>query len=96
MSDQFKIDQIAELARLNLKPEEREKLGKDLQKILDYVGQLQELKTEKVEPTSHPHAIENMFRADKVVPCDVREKVLKHAPSREANYFKVPKVIDNA
>ena len=92
--NRMNIDQVTELARLSLKPEERVKLGKDLEKILAYVDQLQALKTDSVEPTSHPHAIENVFRADKVVKCDIRDAVLKHAPNREENYFKVPKVIE--
>ena len=94
MSHKMNIDQVAELARLNLKADEREKLASDLDKILAYVDQLQELNTDSVEPTSHPHAIENVFRDDKVIPCEVGDDVLKHAPKREEKYFKVPKVIE--
>ena len=94
MSRRIDIDQVAELSRLSLKPEERAKLAKDLEKILAYVDQLQELKTDSIEPTSHPLAIENVFREDEVIPCDIREAVLKCAPKREENYFKVPKIIE--
>ncbi|OGX03095.1 MAG: asparaginyl/glutamyl-tRNA amidotransferase subunit C [Omnitrophica bacterium RIFCSPLOWO2_12_FULL_50_11] len=94
MSDKVNIDQIAELARLNLKPEERLALSKDLDEILAYVDQLQELNTDQVEPTSHPLALENVFRQDSVAKCDVGDRVLEHAPKREEKYFKVPKVIE--
>ena len=96
MSHKIDIDQIAELARLNLKPHEREKLAKDLEKILSYVDQLQELNTDHVQPTSHVLPIENVFRGDVVKPSQIREATLKHAPKHEKNFFKVPKVIEGA
>ena len=90
----FRYGLIAELARLNLKPEEKEKLRKDLESILSYVEQLKGVSTDAVEPTSHVLNLENVFRKDEVKPCDIREDVLKHAPHREGNFFKVPKVIE--
>ena len=93
MSQKINIDQIAELARLNLKPEERGKLAKDLERILAYVDQLQELKTDGIIPTSHVLSIENVFRDDIAKPSQIRDAVLKYAPKREDKFFKVPKVI---
>ncbi len=90
----FEIEQIAELARLSLKPEEKAKLKKDLESILAYVEQLKLVPTDSVEPTSHVLNLENVFREDRVHPAEVRDEVLKHAPQREGNFFKVPKVID--
>ena len=96
MSQKINIEQIAELARLNLKPEEKAKLSKDLESILAYVDQLTELNTDKVQPTSHVLTIENVFRKDAVKPSQIRDAVLKHAPKREEKFFKVPKVIESA
>ena len=93
MSRKIDIDQVAELARLNLKPEERKKLAEDLEHILAYVDQLQELDTKNVPPTSHVLAMENVFRPDRTKASDVRDEVLNHAPKREGKFFKVPKVI---
>lgn len=90
----FDIEQLAELARLNLKPEEKAKLAKDLESILAYVEQLKKVPTDTVEPTSHVLNLENVYRKDEVHPSEIREDVLKHAPHREGNFFKVPKVID--
>ena len=90
----FDIEKIAELARLNLKPEEKKKLEKDLESILTYVEKLNSLDTSKVEPTSHVLNIENVFRKDEVRPADVRDNALQHAPLREGKFFKVPKVVD--
>ena len=90
----FKIEKIAVLARLNLKPDEKAKLEKDLEAILGYVRKLDALDTSKVEPTSHVLDMENVFRADEVHPSQVRDQVLQHAPHREGKFFKVPKVVD--
>ena len=90
----FEIEQIAELARLSLKPEEKAKLKKDLESILAYVDELKAIRTDSVEPTSHVLNLENVYRPDEARPSNVREEILKHAPQREGNFFKVPKVID--
>ncbi|OGW79113.1 MAG: asparaginyl/glutamyl-tRNA amidotransferase subunit C [Omnitrophica bacterium RIFCSPLOWO2_12_FULL_44_17] len=94
MESKINIDQVAKLARLSLKPEEKGKLSKDLENILAYVDLLQELDTSKVEPTSHVLPIENVFRKDKVIESGVRNFVLDHAPKRDGKFFKVPKVIE--
>lgn len=94
MSQKMNIEQIGELARLNLKPDERARLAKDLEAILAYVDQLQELDTRQIEPTSHVLALQNVFRKDEVRPAKISEAVLNHAPKREGKFFKVPKVIE--
>jgi len=94
MSQKINIEQIAELARLNLKPEERVKLTKDLEAILAYVDQLREVDTKKIEPTSHVLPLQNVFRKDFAVPTRISDAVLSHAPKREGKFFKVPKVIE--
>ncbi len=91
---EFQIEKIAELARLNLKPEEKDKLKKDLESILGYVKNLESLDTQNVEPTSHVLNMENVFRPDEVKLSDVRDKVLDHAPLREGKFFKVPKTVE--
>jgi aspartyl-tRNA(Asn)/glutamyl-tRNA(Gln) amidotransferase subunit C len=90
---EFNIERVAELARLNLKPEEKKKLGKDLGAILAYVQKLDALDTKDVEPTSHVLNMENVFRADEVQPSDAAPKALKHAPETQGPFFKVPKIV---
>ncbi len=90
---EFHIERVAELARLNLKPEEKEKLAKDLGAILAYVQKLDALDTKAVEPTSHVLDMENVFRADEVKPSDAAAKALEHAPQTEGPFFKVPKIV---
>lgn len=90
----FDIHKVAELARLNLKPEEAQKIAKDLSAILEYVKKLESLDTGNVQPTSHVLNLENVFRPDTVRPSEVRDKVLDHAPLRDGHFFKVPKIVE--
>jgi aspartyl-tRNA(Asn)/glutamyl-tRNA(Gln) amidotransferase subunit C len=90
---EFNIERVAELARLNLKPEEKEKLAKDLGAILDYVRKLDALDTKDIEPTSHVLNMKNVFRVDEVRPSFAAPKALEHAPQTEGPFFKVPKIV---
>ncbi|MFA7254927.1 MAG: Asp-tRNA(Asn)/Glu-tRNA(Gln) amidotransferase subunit GatC [Candidatus Omnitrophota bacterium] len=90
---EINIDRVAELARLNLKAEEKKKLEKDLGAILDYVKKLDKLDTSKVEPTSHVLNMENVFRPDEAKSSDAASKALEHAPQTEGSFFKVPKIV---
>ena len=90
---EINIDKVAELARLNLKPEEKQKLAKDLGAILDYVKKLDKLDTSKVEPTSHVLNLENVYRKDEVRLSNAAGKALEHAPQTEGSFFKVPKIV---
>jgi len=90
----FDIEKIAELARLKLKPGEKQRLEKDLTAILAYVEKLKVLDTEQVAPTSHVLNLENVFRADEVRLSDTRDRALKYAPLSEGAFFKVPKVVE--
>ncbi len=95
MSEKMNIDQVAQLARLYLTEDQKQKLSKNLEDILAYVEQLQTLDTSNIPATSHVLALANVFREDRVVKSNIREEVLAHAPKHEGNFFKVPKVIED-
>ncbi len=88
------IEKVAELARIELSEDEKTILGKQLNDILEYMEQLNQVDTTGVEPTSHAISINNAFRQDQVIPCFPREEVLAVAPDQEAGYFKVPRIIE--
>ena len=96
MNESFNIEALAALARIRLKPEEKEKLSADLGKILGYVNELSKLDIKNVEPTTHVLPLQNVFRKDEIKISSVRDKALEHAPKREGSFFKVPKVIDQS
>ncbi len=91
---EFQVEKVAELARLNLKADEKKRLQKNVDSVLNYVKNLESLDTQNVNPTSHVLDLENVFRPDVVREQDIREPVLKHAPLREGNFFKVPKIVE--
>lgn len=88
------IKYIARLARIRLKDEQLERLTKQMDKILDYVNQLTSLDTKDVSPTSHILGMKNVFRQDKVKPSIPKEEMLRLAPLKQGDFFKVPKVIE--
>ena len=85
---------VADLARLELSPEEVELFTGDMNRILDYMDQLNELDTAGVEPTSHVLSLKNVFREDVVVDSLPVDEVLANAPRRDKGHFVVPKIIE--
>jgi aspartyl-tRNA(Asn)/glutamyl-tRNA(Gln) amidotransferase subunit C len=95
---------VADLANLELTDQERQRMLKDLNSILEYIDRLNELDTSDVPPMAQ---ISNKFggmeesggfgdalRDDVVVPCLPHNEALKNAPETDGDFFKVPKVIE--
>lgn len=85
------LEKLAELARLDLNPDEEEKLLKDLRKILDYFGELQELDTARVEPMAGGTDSKNIVREDQLTTDDTG-KGREAFPEEQSGYLKVPPV----
>ena len=81
---------VARLARLALTDEEVERLGAQLNAILEAGGKVGELDREGVEPTAHPLDLVNIWAEDEPQPSLPVEEALANAPDREAGFFKVP------
>ncbi len=88
------VEYVAQLSKLKFKEEEIEKFTGQLNGILEYVNQLNALDTQGVAETVHAVEMQNVLREDIITESLDIEKVLKNAPDRENNCFKVPKVID--
>jgi len=94
---------VAALAHLELTEEERARMLRDLNSILEYINTLAELDTSSVEPmaqvmTSGSGEGSARFsyaqREDVLIPSLPHEAALQNAPDRSADFFKVPKVIE--
>ncbi len=85
---------IADLASLKLSKKEVEMFSKQLSDIVDYVEKLDELDTKDIVPTAYTIPVKNVFREDKVKGSLSLEKVLKNAPEKQADQFRVPKIIE--
>ena len=81
---------VARLARLALTDDEIERLGAQLNAILEAVGKVAELDLEGVEPTAHPLELVNVWAEDEPRPSLPVDEALANAPDHEAGFFRVP------
>ncbi|MEK0317082.1 Asp-tRNA(Asn)/Glu-tRNA(Gln) amidotransferase subunit GatC [Cohnella sp. 56] len=88
------VEHVANLARLVLTDEEKEKFTGQLNAILKYAEKLNGLDTTGVEPTSHVLPLSNVMRDDVPAESLPIEKVLRNAPEAEDDQFKVPAVLE--
>ena len=92
--DRALLDKIAHLSRLEFDEKDAEKMMTDMTAIVDWVEKLKEVDTEGVEPlTTMSHEI-NVMREDEVREHLSHERALLNAPKKDAEYFRVPKVIE--
>jgi aspartyl-tRNA(Asn)/glutamyl-tRNA(Gln) amidotransferase subunit C len=88
------VRKIAHLARLEFKETDEEKMQQDLNNILTWMEQLQEIDTENVEPLTHMSPEINVMREDTVGEPLSHERGLLNAPKKDSDYFRVPKVME--
>ncbi len=92
------VERVAELAHLELKPEETPAMLRDLNAILDYVAELNELDTSGVVPLAQVSELGDapirVLREDQPLPSLDRAAVMAEAPETDGVFFKVPKVIE--
>ncbi len=91
--DKNKLQSLAHLARLKIKPEEEESLLHDMSEILRWVDHLQSVDTNGVEPLRHMTLEKNVMREDKTEGNSTQVQTLKNAPETYKKYLKVPEVL---
>jgi aspartyl-tRNA(Asn)/glutamyl-tRNA(Gln) amidotransferase subunit C len=99
MVDEKGVLYVADLANLELTPEERQSMVRDLSSILDYIGRLNELDTSNVPAmaqvaTQQGEPSDLGQREDTLSPSLPHEAAMKNAPATDGQFFKVPKVIE--
>ena len=88
------VEHVARLARLALTDEERELYRGQMERILDYMKNMERYDTRDVPPTSHVVPLSNVWREDVHCPWRDTEPILANAPDREDVFFRVKKVIE--
>lgn len=88
------VKHVANLARLAITEQEAEKFSKQLDAILTFAEQLEELDTQNVKPTSHVLDIKNVMREDVAEKGLPVEEVLKNAPDYDENQIRVPAILE--
>ena len=87
------VEHLAWLARLELSEDEKKLYTNQLNEILEYFSRLDELDTEKVDPTYQVIGKINVFREDEVKPSLSIDEILQNAPRKEKRFFKAPRIM---
>ncbi len=87
------VDYVANLARLSLSDEERAVFQKQMNAIVDYVREIEQVNVDGVAPTAHAIPVQNVFRADEPRKGLEREDVLANAPHCDEEQFLVPRIV---
>ena len=88
------VKKVAHLARLELNENEIINHAEQLEKILDYIRQLEKIDTDDIPCTTRAIEVINVFRKDEKKEYDCTEELLELGPSKEDKYFKVPKIMN--
>ena len=87
------VRKVAKLARLNLPDDKIATYTGQLESILGYVSQLEQVDTTGVPETTRAVEVTNVTRQDDVNLTPIREEILNQAPQREGDFFRVPKIL---
>ena len=88
--DRDTVLHVARLARLDLRPDEVDRLTAELDAILEAVSKVAELDLAGVPPTSHPLDLVNVWGEDEPRASLSRDEAFANAPAREGDLFRVP------
>lgn len=88
------VDHIAHLSRLEFLGEEKDAIKVDLEKIIGFMGKLNELNTDQIEPLIFISNEQNRLRDDIPSITISHQEALKNAPKKDSDYFRIPKVLD--
>lgn len=92
--DTATVKRIGRLARIRIEEGEVEKYQQELNAILGFVEQLDEVDVSGVEPMTSVTPMQLRRREDKVTDGGYPEKIVRNAPLTEDNFFMVPKVVE--
>ena len=84
---------LALLSKLSLNDDQLKKFRDEIEEILNYIEQLQQVDTEGLDPTNQVTGLTNVMRDDEIADVADKEELLKNAPGREGDYIKVRRVL---
>ena len=89
------VNEIAHLARLEFNEEAKSEILNDINRMLSFIGKLNELDTDNVEPLIYMTNERNVLRKDESENTITQKEALKNAPKKDSDYFRAPKVIQH-
>ena len=88
------VENVANLSKLLLSPEEKEAAAKDMEEIVEFANQLQAIDTENIPAAAHTAKLTNVFREDIPQTSCPRELLLENAPEQHDGCVFVPQVVE--
>jgi aspartyl-tRNA(Asn)/glutamyl-tRNA(Gln) amidotransferase subunit C len=88
------VAHLANLARIELRPDELDRMAGQLEVILGSVAQVREVAGDDVPATSHPLPLINVTRPDVPRPSLTAEEALSGAPAAQEQRFRVPRILE--
>lgn len=88
------IDHIAHLSRLEFEGEDKKLIIQDLERIVGMMDTLKQIPTDDIEPLIFMTDEYNALREDVAEVSLSQQEVLKNAPKKDSDYFRIPKVLD--
>jgi aspartyl-tRNA(Asn)/glutamyl-tRNA(Gln) amidotransferase subunit C len=89
------VNYVADLARLELTEEECARFSEQLNKVIDFINQLERLETDSIEPMAHASPVYDVMRDDVNRPGFGTDTALLNAPMTSNNQFKVTRVVES-
>jgi aspartyl-tRNA(Asn)/glutamyl-tRNA(Gln) amidotransferase subunit C len=94
--DHVDVTYVANLARIELTADETERFREELDRVVAFIHQLDELDLEGIEPMSHPYPRENVMREDVPVEVTNPEDLMRNAPAKIQDLIRVPQMMEDA
>ena len=92
--DKKTVTTISYLSRLKIDGDKEEKITNDLENIIKFVDQLNDVDTSNIEPLANPLEKTAKTRKDQITAENLKEELLNIAPSSNEDYFLVPRVVE--
>ena len=92
--DKKTVTTISYLSRLKIDDEKEEKIINDLDNIIEFVDQLNDVDTSEIDPLTNPLEKTAKTRKDIVTSKNLKKELLEVAPSANEDYFLVPRVVE--
>jgi aspartyl-tRNA(Asn)/glutamyl-tRNA(Gln) amidotransferase subunit C len=93
-STEIDIKYVAHLTRLSLTAEEERSFETQLDSVLHYIKQLEQVDVSGVEPTAHAFPLVNVTRQDEVLLSLPHDEAMSNAPAQVRGLFQVPKIVE--
>lgn len=91
--DSKTVERIAELSRLEFNEEEKKAITNDMNRMLDFFSEIEEVKTDHVKPLVYMLEEETAMREDEVSADYGQKEALQNAPDKDSDFIRVPKVL---